>query len=149
MSNVKIIKGNLFNAPEESIICHAVNCRGVWGAGIALQFAKRFPWSFREYQKICASKKDWELVGTTSLISSPKHIIGCLFTSKGFGDNADPESYILYQTINAISDLISKNIHKRPIHMCKINSGLFGVKWEKTQKVLEMFPEQEFTVYEV
>lgn len=148
MSNVKIVKGNLFNAPEESIICHAVNCYGVWGAGIALQFAKRFPWSFKEYQKICANKTSTELLGTTSLISAPKHIVGCLFTSNGFGSNVDSKISILNNTRLAISDLIAKNIHNRKIYMCKINSGLFGVEWESTQKVLEEFPEQEFIVYE-
>ena len=147
MSNVTIVKGDLFSAPKGSIICHACNTYGVWGAGIAKQFAKRYPRAYEKYRQEC---QDFEevLLGSCLLIEEIDYNIGCLFTSDNFGSNVDSVERILSSTERAISDLVCCYGSREPIHMCKINSGLFGVDWELTKKVLEKFPEQEFTVYE-
>ena|ERR1700734_3226870 len=147
MSNVKIIKGDLFAAPKNSIICHACNCYGVWGAGIALKFAAEFPTAKFVYSEHCKNYGN-ELAGTTLLIPENKNTVGCLFTSEGVGATKSSKLNILRNTWLSINDLIKQNVDNKPIHMCKINSGLFGVEWEKTQKVLETFENQEFTVYE-
>lgn len=147
MNNVTIIKGDLFSAPEGSIICHACNCQGVWGSGIAKQFAKRYPEAYKVYQKICESPAAL-LRGQCALIETERYEIGCLFTSAGYGSKVDAEREILTNTWYAINDLLLKNIHDKPIYMCKINSGLFGVPWELTEKVLQTFEEQDFIVYE-
>lgn len=147
MSNVKIIKGDLFSASEGSILVHACNTQGVWGSGIAAQFANEFPEAFRQYNKLCCKEGD-NLLGTCFLIDTPNYSIGCLFTSSGYGSYVSKPDVILSNTRIAISDLIHQNWTGRPIHMCKINSGLFRVPWGLTQEVLEEFPEQEFTVYD-
>lgn len=147
MKNVTIVKGDLFSAPEGSIICHAVNTKGVWGAGIAKQFARKYPIAYEFYKGIC-QEYGKSLVGTCLVLQTETHKIACLFTSEGYGSNVDNEKQILYNTFNAIEDLLLQNeIMNKPIHMCKINSGLFGVDWYKTQRVLEQFNEP-FTVYE-
>ena len=45
-------KGNLLNDKSEALI-NTVNCIGVMGKGIALQFKKAFPGNFQEYKKAC------------------------------------------------------------------------------------------------
>lgn len=146
-SNVKVVKGNLFSAPKDAIICHACNCQGVWGAGIAKQFRDRYPEAYKTYRDHC-DQNELNLVGTCLLIEDQSRIIGCLFTSGGYGFGAENEQKILIHTQNSIKDLIRQNTENRSIHMCKINAGIFNVPWEKTQAVLELYPEQEFTVYE-
>lgn len=149
MSNVKIVKGNLFDAPKGSIICHAVNCMGVWGAGIAKTFKEKYPEAYRKYKNMCDHNGP-SLIGSCLLIPANEHTIACLFTSVGYGYQADREEDILSATFEAVGDLIFQNKYpeEKPIHMCQINSGLFGVEWSKTQKELEFFVDQEFTVYE-
>jgi ADP-ribose 1''-phosphate phosphatase len=147
MSNVTIIKGDLFTAPKGSIICHAVNCKGVWGAGIAKIFAQKYPEAYKFYNRMCVENGN-NLLGSCLLIETETHTIGCLFTSGGYGSEADDEEDILYNTSSAIDDLIFQNYYNRPIYMCKINSGLFGVEWKLTQAVLEKFDE-EFMVYDL
>ena len=150
MSNVTIVKGNLFDAPKGSIICHAVNCKGVWGAGIAKAFKDRYPVAFIFYSDMC-SANGAGLLGSCLLLPSKDHVIGCLFTSANFGSKKDTVEEILDATREAIKDLIWQNTYpsSKPIYMCKINAGLFGVPWHLTQKILEEFPTQSFTVYEL
>lgn len=52
----KEIKGNIFNTKAMAVV-NTVNCVGAMGKGIALDFKLRFPKMFKEYQKICFSKK--------------------------------------------------------------------------------------------
>jgi ADP-ribose 1''-phosphate phosphatase len=148
MSNVTIVKGDLFTAPKGSIICHACNTYGAWGAGIAKQFANRYPDAYKIYKQFCDDQEGFAL-HQCLLIDAGDLTIGCLFTSWGYGAYVDKPERVLKATYNSIDCLIRQNTGRKPIHMCKINSGLFGVKWELTQEVLEKFPEQKFTVYEL
>lgn len=144
---VSIIRDNLFNAPNDSIIIHACNTKGVWGSGIAKEFANRFPKEKDIYTNHCKNFGK-SLVGTCLLIPSETYTIGCLFTSKGYGSFVDKPEDILKATEKAIIDLIRQNKDNKSMNMCKINSGLFNVPWEETQKVLEKF-NHNFTVYEL
>lgn len=46
------IKGNIFNSKAMALV-NTVNCVGVMGKGIALEFRLRFPEMFNEYASIC------------------------------------------------------------------------------------------------
>ena len=52
---IKIYKGNLFSSSCQTIV-NAVNCVGVMGAGIALEFRLRYPKMFKRYKKYCNDK---------------------------------------------------------------------------------------------
>jgi O-acetyl-ADP-ribose deacetylase (regulator of RNase III) len=47
--------GDLFEADDLDAIAHGVNCRGVMGAGIALEFKNRFPENYKNYLRWCKS----------------------------------------------------------------------------------------------
>lgn len=51
---IKLVQGNILDAPE-NIIVHQVNCKGVMGAGLALQIKSKYPKAFTEYIKLL----DW------------------------------------------------------------------------------------------
>jgi ADP-ribose 1''-phosphate phosphatase len=146
MSNIVTIKGSLFSAPKGSIIIHACNTKGMWGSGIAKAFAKLYPLQYHEYTKAC-QEKGASLLGTCLLLPARSHIIGCLFTSKNYGQYVDSPDRILKATKTAIDDLIKQNVDKLPMHMCKINSGLFKVPWKDTKAILKETGES-FTVYD-
>ena len=44
--------GNLFDSGYHAI-GHGVNCRGIMGAGIAVEFKDRFPKNYQEYVTKC------------------------------------------------------------------------------------------------
>lgn len=46
------LKGDIFSSECQTIV-NAVNCVGVMGAGIALEYKKRFPLMFSSYKTLC------------------------------------------------------------------------------------------------
>lgn len=48
--------GNMFDI-DADILVNTVNCVGVMGCGVALEFKKRYPAMFREYRRVCQVRK--------------------------------------------------------------------------------------------
>ena len=44
--------GDILEADAQALV-NSVNCMGVMGKGIALQFKQKFPQNFRRYEKVC------------------------------------------------------------------------------------------------
>jgi ADP-ribose 1''-phosphate phosphatase len=158
---------SLFTAPPNTLLCHATNAQGTWGAGIAAAFKKSYPAAFKIYAAHCAKWPTSSLLGTTFLIPpqetsfskaerEAKHWIGCLFTSEKKGKGKGSRESILEATGDAVRDLVrrvrdvnedsgtngtrggrSRRGAIASVRMCKINSGLFGVPWEATSAVVE------------
>jgi O-acetyl-ADP-ribose deacetylase (regulator of RNase III) len=53
---VKEVIGNLFESKAEALV-NPVNCVGVMGKGLALEFKRRFPEMFADYLARCARKE--------------------------------------------------------------------------------------------
>lgn len=50
-------KGDIFaNAPPGTVLVHACNTQGHWGAGIAKAFKDRYPKAFTDHHKFCAKE---------------------------------------------------------------------------------------------
>lgn len=49
--SIKFVKGDIFATPGIDVIAHGVNLKGAFGAGIAGEIAKRFPWAKEDYLK--------------------------------------------------------------------------------------------------
>jgi hypothetical protein len=62
------ITGDIFDAPDNTVIIHACNCMGSWGAGIALAFKQRYPKAFQAYTQHCKSQDPTSLIRTALLI---------------------------------------------------------------------------------
>lgn len=132
-------KGNLFDVPKQNtLLVHAVNCKGVWGSGIAVEFKTRFPKSFEDYARLCNNYGD-DLIGNGFHYYVPcddDQAIGYLFTSKGYGENKDSENLILKNTSKAVEMLLGLTLPTTEIHSPKINSGKFAVPWEHTEPII-------------
>jgi O-acetyl-ADP-ribose deacetylase (regulator of RNase III) len=48
--------GDMFDEPSEAIV-NTVNCVGVMGKGVALEFKRRWPDNYRAYKRLCDAKK--------------------------------------------------------------------------------------------
>jgi ADP-ribose 1''-phosphate phosphatase len=108
MSFISYVSGDLFSAPAGSILVHACNTKGSWGAGIALAFKQRFPDAFKVYRAHCQENGD-SLAGTCLIIDGGSHYIACLFTSRAYGRNKDSPEQILTATDSALRDLMAQN----------------------------------------
>ena len=49
---IEVKKGSLFEDDSEALV-NTVNCVGVMGRGVALQFKERFPENFKAYKLAC------------------------------------------------------------------------------------------------
>ncbi|KAJ7849990.1 hypothetical protein B0H14DRAFT_3108707 [Mycena olivaceomarginata] len=146
-NKISHIKADIFAAPAGSILVHACNTRGSWGAGIATAFLERYPGAFAKYKNHCA-KHGESLVGTCLLIRGEPHDVACLFTSKDYGRRVDPPAAILAATRLAVADLLKQNEDPvKELHACRFNSERFGVAWEETEKILVEL-DTDMTVYE-
>ncbi|WOD36915.1 macro domain-containing protein [Nodosilinea sp. E11] len=74
---LKLKRGNLLDEKTEALV-NPVNCVGVMGKGVALQFKRAFPENFKQYQKACKSNEVdpgcMFTVATDSLLN-PRYII--------------------------------------------------------------------------
>ncbi|RMY70500.1 hypothetical protein D0862_14743 [Hortaea werneckii] len=61
-------KGDIFSAPPNTLLIHACNCEGSWGAGIAKAFKTQYPSAYQTYHAHCTSHTPEELIGTALLI---------------------------------------------------------------------------------
>jgi len=112
-------KASLFDSPASTVLCHACNAQGSWGAGIAAAFKKNYPAAFKVYAAHCSKWNGTSLLGTTLLIPPQKkspfkaereaeHWIACLFTSEKKGKGKGSKASILAATGEAIEDLVRK-----------------------------------------
>lgn len=74
---IQLQKGDILKANAEALV-NTVNCVGVMGRGIALQFKKAYPDNFKKYKAACDDKKvrpGQMFVYETRTIFNPKYII--------------------------------------------------------------------------
>ncbi|KAH9882236.1 hypothetical protein J1614_001408 [Plenodomus biglobosus] len=147
--------GDIFDAPPRTLLIHACNVLGKWGAGIAVEFRKRYPKAYEIYRGYCNWTWDPKTnpvpTGSTLLIppaDSQGHWIGCLFTSARYGRSKDPEHSIMLSTISSVEALLQlvENVDNEAapgqtseigdLRMCKINSGHFGVDWKSSKQAI-------------
>lgn len=142
--------GDLLAEPAEALV-NTVNCVGVMGRGVALQFKNAFPENFQEYAIRCrwgemrpGKMFVFELQRTTG----PRYIIN--FPTKrhwrGKSRMADIEA-----GLRALAEEIrSREI--RSIALPPLGSGLGGLDWPKVrariQTALEDLPEVQIAVFE-
>lgn len=158
MNKIIYRKGNLFkNIGNDTVLVHSCNAQGSWGKGIALEFKKQFPEAYEDYYRFCnqykRNRQTKLIVGIGAWFGYPrgKQRVGCLFTSNGYGKYKDDERTILKNTKRAIESLLFLTPEIYTIHSSKINSGLFEVPWEKTEKVIEecltKYPKHRWIVW--
>lgn len=152
ISAVSYKKGSVFKAGPNAILVHACNAQGSWGAGVALQFKKKYPKAFEEYKNWC-EKSPEALVGSYLKLKDGEAVIGCLFTSAGYGERKDTPEDILKNTKTSVRDFIMTLPYKAVVNSPKINAGLFNVPWKQTEEIIKAClqdrPDIQWVVWEI
>lgn len=145
------VSGDLFElAPPGAYLAHACNGQGVWGAGIAAEFAVRYPGSLAEFQSWLKSrpkvpepqrKAGSRYPAGDVFVSSEKVI--CMVCSVGYGSNKDTAAQIGASTDSCLWRLLGRQglgVELLPrdsvVYSNRFCSGLFGVPWEQTLRML-------------
>ena len=119
--------GNILDADADALV-NTVNCVGVMGRGIALQFKKTFPSNFKAYAAACKRKEVQPgrmFVFERGRLESPRYIIN--FPTKRHWRGASRLSDI-EAGLEALADEI-KSRRIRSIALPPLGSGLGGLSW--------------------
>ena len=138
-------------AQDAEALVNTVNCVGVMGRGIALQFKKAFPENFKSYAAAC--KRDEVQPGRmfvykTGQMTNPRYIIN--FPTKrhwrGKSRMEDIDAGLV-----ALSEVI-RTLHIRSIAIPPLASGLGGLNWSEVRPRIEAalreFSDLEVIIFE-
>lgn len=142
--------GDILQSNAEALV-NTVNCVGIMGRGVALQFKNAFPENFKAYKAACAQEAVQPgrmFVFETGYIDNPKFIIN--FPTKrhwkGKSRIEDIESGLL-----AFVRLI-KDLRIRSVAMPPLGSGLGGLHWpdvrRRIEEAVQELPDVRFIVFE-
>ena len=132
---IETTSGDILTADAEALV-NTVNCVGIMGRGIALQFRKAFPDNFKAYEVVC---KNGELqpgrmfIFETGSLTNPRYVIN--FPTKrhwkGKSQLADIESGLTA----LVSEIRRLGIHS--IAIPPLGCGQGGLDWGKVRPRIE------------
>lgn len=123
-------------AEDAEALVNTVNCVGVMGRGIALQFKNAFPDNFKAYKAICDRKElqpGRMFVFETGELTNPRYIIN-------FPTKRHWRGKSRIEDIESGLDALVQEIKDRKIHSIAIpplGSGLGGLKWAEVRPLIE------------
>lgn len=147
---IKYKKGNILLEEAEAIV-NTVNCVGVMGRGIALQFKEKYPKNFKEYKLAC-NKNEVQpgkmfICQINSLIN-PKYIIN--FPTKRHWKGKSSISDIEAGLIGLKEEI--KNLNIKSIAIPPLGCGLGALNWlevkPKIEAALISLEEIDIIIYE-
>ena len=141
--------GNIFDSNAQAIV-NTVNCVGVMGAGLALQFKKLYPANFTAYQRACRNgqlKPGRSFVFANS--STPPQYIINFPTKRHWKDPSRIED--IETGLKDLIGIIRAN-NLRSIAIPPLGAGLGGLNWNQVkgliQSTLAQLTDIQITIYE-
>jgi O-acetyl-ADP-ribose deacetylase (regulator of RNase III) len=132
---IEFTKGDLLAAEVDALV-NTVNCVGIMGRGVALQFKERFPANFKAYAAACLREEVQPgrmFVYDTGTLTNPKFIVN--FPTKrhwrGKSRMEDIESGLV-----ALGNEI-RNRGIKSIAIPPLGSGLGGLNWSEVRPRIE------------
>ena len=123
-------------AEEAEALVNTVNCVGVMGRGIALQFKRAFPENFKAYAARCqrkAMQPGRVFVFETGQLTNPRYIIN--FPSKRHWRGKSRMEDIESGLVSLAQEIRSRGI--RSVAIPPLGSGLGGLNWPEVRVRLE------------
>ncbi len=132
---IKQEEGNLLESEAEALV-NTVNCVGVMGKGIALQFKQAFPDNFRAYEKACRAKEiapGKVFVFETGQIVNPRFVIN-FPTKRHWRGNSRIED--IAAGLDALIDEIDR-LGITSIAVPPLGCGNGGLNWSEVRPLIE------------
>ena len=143
-------RGNILMDPSQALV-NPVNCVGVMGKGLALQFKQAYPANYRMYAALCRTKA---LRPGTLYIwhnpdpsATPRFIIN--FPTKDHWRHPSRLEHIHTGLHALVNEIKRTNIHS--IAIPSLGAGLGGLSWDQVMPLIEThldtIPEISVTIY--
>ena len=127
--------GNILTEDAEALV-NTVNCVGIMGRGIALQFKKAFPENFKSYSAACNRNEvrpGRMFVFRTGQLTNPRYIIN--FPTKRHWRGKSRMEDIEAGLVALVGEIKSRNI--RSIAIPPLGSGQGGLEWSEVRPRIE------------
>lgn len=127
--------GDMLHEDAQALV-NTVNCVGVMGRGIALQFKNTFPGNFKAYEKACKNnevKPGKMFVFETGHLTHPHYIIN--FPTKRHWQDKSRIEDIKAGLADLINVIQKNNIHS--IAIPPLGCGLGGLNWPTVKSYIE------------
>lgn len=132
---IEITQGDILKAEAEALV-NTVNCVGVMGRGIALQFRKAFPENFKAYKAACDRKELWMgkvFVYDLGRLSNPRCVIN-------FPTKRDWRGKSRLEDVEAGLKSLAEEVCKwniKSIAIPPLGCGLGGLNWHEVRPMIE------------
>lgn len=146
---IRYTQGDILTAEAEALV-NTVNCVGVMGRGIALQFKQAFPPNFKAYAAACKRgevQPGRMLVFDTGQLTTPRFIIN--FPTKRHWRGKSRIEDIEAGLAALVEEVRTRNI--RSIAIPPLGSGLGGLDWDdvrpRIERALAALPEVDVIIF--
>jgi len=147
---IELQRGDILKADAEAFV-NTVNCVGVMGRGVALQFKKAFPDNFKFYERACEQgqvRPGAMLVYDTERLTAPRYIINFPtkrhWKGKSLMEDIDAGLKSLVRTV--------RELGIQSIAVPPLGCGLGGLRWSdvrpRIESALGAVPNLEVKLYE-
>lgn len=147
---IELIEGDILKADVEAIV-NTVNCVGVMGRGIALQFKKAWPDNFKAYAAACGNQQVQPgrmFVFETGQLANPRYIIN--FPTKRHWRGASRMEDIEVGLLDLVSTIREQGIQS--IAIPPLGSGLGGLDWQQVkpriEQAMSVLPDVRVLIYQ-
>ncbi len=127
------VTGDLFAVTGLDALAHGVNCRGVMGAGIAVEFKRRWPAMFANYRATC----DAGLLRLGDIL--PWHVLGERHWIYNLATQVRPGPCAM---LSAIDDAVcamtthAAAVGVKRIGMPRVGCGLGALRWDDVRPIV-------------
>ncbi len=132
---IELVQGDILQADAEALV-NTVNCVGVMGRGIALQFKKVFPENFKSYKAACDRKElqpGRMFIHDLNSLYNPRYVIN--FPTKRHWKGKSRMEDIESGLQNLVEEVRKRKIQS--IAIPPLGSGLGGLPWADVRRRIE------------
>jgi len=127
--------GDILKADAEALV-NTVNCVGIMGRGVALQFRKAFPENFKAYKALCdrgAMMPGKVQVFDLNRFENPRYVIN--FPTKQHWKGKSRMEYIESGLKSLVAEIRERHI--RCVALPPLGCGLGGLNWREVRPLIE------------
>lgn len=145
------VQGNLLEQNDIDAIVNTVNCVGVMGKGIALQFKKKWPANFKAYADACKAsqvKPGHMFIYHAGALATPKYVVN--FPTKDHWRGKSRIEFIQDGLVDLVEQI--KALRISSIAIPPLGCGNGGLDWQQVKPLIEQaftaIPEVEVRLFE-
>jgi O-acetyl-ADP-ribose deacetylase (regulator of RNase III) len=144
--------GNMFDEPTEAIV-NTVNCVGVMGKGVALEFKRRWPENFKAYKRVCDDKSlmpgKMFVFDNSDFLEGSKHRFLINFPTKQHWRSQSKIQYVEDGLVDFIEQV--RHLGIKSVAVPPLGCGNGGLDWSDVRPLIERavseLPDVHFVIF--